>query len=59
MKARVVKSTGNWYLIQPQTGDLLKARIRGKFRLDNIQHTNPVAVGDHVEYETDKDGLAL
>lgn len=59
MTARVVKSTGSWYLIQNESGKTLKARIRGKFRLDKIQHTNPVAVGDIIEYETDKDGLAV
>lgn len=59
MTAIVVKSTGSWYLIQTGSGEILKARIRGKFRLDKIQHTNPVAVGDRVKFETDKDGLAV
>lgn len=59
MKGRVIKSTGSWYLLQNEEGEIFKARIRGKFRLDNIQHTNPVAVGDFVDFEVDKDGLAL
>lgn len=59
MKARVVKSTGSWYLIRPESGEIIRARIRGKFRLDRIQHTNPVAVGDLVEFEIGKDGEAV
>lgn len=59
MKASVVKSTGSWYLIQVESGRILKARIRGKFRLNKIQHTNPIAVGDIVEFEIDEDDLAV
>lgn len=59
MKGRVIKSTGSWYLLRNEEGEIFKARIRGKFRLDNIQHTNPVAVGDFVDFEVDKDGLAI
>lgn len=58
-KARVIKSTGSWYLLRNEEGEILKSRIRGRFRLDNIQHTNPVAVGDFVDFELDKDGLAV
>ncbi len=59
MKGRVIKSTGSWYQLRNEEGEIFKARIRGKFRLDNIQHTNPVAVGDFVDFEVDKDGLAV
>ena len=59
MKGRVIKSTGSWYLLRNEAGEIFKARIRGKFRLENIRHTNPVSVGDFVEFEVDKDGLAV
>ncbi|MFA5620513.1 MAG: ribosome small subunit-dependent GTPase A [Weeksellaceae bacterium] len=59
MKARVVKSTGSWYFLKEKTGQIHKARLRGKFRIDGIQHTNPVAVGDWVEFEIDNEGLAV
>lgn len=59
MNGRVIKSTGSWYILQTESGEIVKARIRGKFRLDNIRHTNPVAVGDFVDFETDKDGLGI
>lgn len=59
MKARVIKSTGSWYVLLDGSGQYIKARIRGKFRLNKIQHTNPISVGDWVDYELDKDGLAV
>lgn len=59
MKARVIKSTGSWYILRDDLGNSFKARIRGKFRLDKIQHTNPVAVGDFVDFTLDKDGFAV
>lgn len=59
MTGLVVKSTGSWYYIREDSGKVLHARIRGKFRLNNIRHTNPLAVGDIVDYETDKDGFAV
>lgn len=59
MKARVKKSTGSWYLLQAEDKTLYQARIRGKFRLDNIKHTNPIAVGDFVNFELDKENMAV
>lgn len=50
-KAKVVKSTGSWYTIENTDGEIHQARIVGKFRLDDIPLTNPVAVGDEVLYE--------
>jgi len=47
-KGKVVKSTGSWYLIQTDTLKQYRARIIGKFRLNNVPLTNPVAVGDDV-----------
>ncbi len=59
MTGRVIKSTGSWYLLRTENGENYKARIRGKFRLDNIQHTNPLAVGDFVDFEVDSDGFGV
>ncbi len=59
MTGRVIKSTGSWYLLRDDSGKNYKARIRGKFRLDNIQHTNPLAVGDFVDFEVDSDDLGV
>ncbi|MRJ09676.1 ribosome small subunit-dependent GTPase A [Ornithobacterium rhinotracheale] len=59
MKGRIIKSTGSWYSIATETGETFEARIRGKFRLKGIKHTNPIAVGDEVEFSLDKDNIAF
>lgn len=59
MKGIVTKSTGSWYHLRTEDGTTYQARIRGKFRIANIKHTNPIAVGDEVEFEIDKDGIAV
>nr|MBP9186325.1 ribosome small subunit-dependent GTPase A [Bacteroidia bacterium] len=51
MKGLVIKSTGSWYQVRTETNEIIPCRIKGKFRLDGIKHTNPIAVGDYVEYE--------
>jgi ribosome biogenesis GTPase len=51
MEGVVVKSTGSWYSIRLGLGEFIQCRIKGKFRLEGIKHTNPVAVGDVVEVE--------
>jgi ribosome biogenesis GTPase / thiamine phosphate phosphatase len=51
-KGIVVKTTGSWHLVR--TGDkLVRCRLKGNFRIREIKNTNPVAVGDQVELETD------
>jgi ribosome biogenesis GTPase len=45
---RVIKSTGSWYLVRVGAEDI-QARLRGKFKQDNLKLTNPIAVGDYVE----------
>lgn len=47
-KGRVIKSTGKWYEIRFENGERISCRIRGKMRLDGLRSTNPVAVGDEV-----------
>lgn len=56
MKGIVIKSTGSWYTIRDDKGSIHTARIKGKFRLQRIQHTNPIAVGDWVDFEKAKNG---
>ncbi|WP_276479946.1 ribosome small subunit-dependent GTPase A [Paraflavitalea pollutisoli] len=48
MKALVYKSTGSWYVVKTETGEVLNARIKGIFKIDGITSTNPIAVGDEV-----------
>lgn len=53
MRGVVVKSTGSWYQVKTQEGNFIQCRIKGKFRLEGIKHTNPIAVGDFIEYEVE------
>lgn len=59
MTGLVTKSTGSWYVLKSQEGIEYQARIRGKFRIQGIKHTNPVAVGDWVIFSLDKDNIAV
>jgi ribosome biogenesis GTPase len=52
-KGLVVKSTGSWYNVKREDGSVVKCAARGKFRMKGIRSTNPIAVGDIVEYTYD------
>lgn len=54
MKAFIYKSTGSWYRLKNDSGEVFNARIKGKFKIDNITSTNPLAVGDIVEAEKEE-----
>jgi len=52
MKGLVYKSTGSWYIVKAENGEIYNARIKGALKLDDeITSTNPIAVGDWVEFE--------
>jgi ribosome biogenesis GTPase / thiamine phosphate phosphatase len=53
MKGTVVKSTGSWYEVKSESGETIKCRLKGIFRLDEDKEkdSNPVAVGDKVVIE--------
>lgn len=51
MIGTVYKSTGSWYTVKTDLGASYQCRIKGKFRLKGIKSTNPIAVGDHVDFE--------
>jgi len=51
MQGLVIKSTGSWYQVHAEDGQDYDCRIKGKFRIKGIQTTNPIAVGDQVEFE--------
>lgn len=55
MQALVYKSTGSWYQVKNQEGKGYNARIKGKFKIDGITSTNPIAVGDIVEIEMEEE----
>ena len=51
MTGLVYKSTGSWYTVKADSGDFYECRIKGKFRIKGIKSTNPVAVGDIVDFD--------
>ena len=59
-QATVVKHTGSHYLLSrlPEW-DLFPAVLRGKIRLKGSTATNPVAVGDIVNYEAEGDAAVI
>ncbi len=59
MKGLITKSTGSWYqVLEYETGRFFEARIRGKFKLIKTRLTNPLAVGDLVEFSLEIDDVA-
>lgn len=51
MTGLVYKSTGSWYTVKTELGATYQCRIKGKFRLKGIKSTNPISVGDRVDFE--------
>ena len=58
-KGTVIKSTGSWYIVRLENEQVVECRIRGKFRMEGIRTTNPVAVGDWVKVEKNQDGHVI
>lgn len=56
MKMLVYKSTGSWYLVKNEEGRAYNARLKGVFKIDGMQSTNPIAVGDWVDVEMENEG---
>jgi len=51
MTGIVYKSTGSWYTVKTEDGSSFECRIKGKFRIQGIKSTNPVSVGDVVDFK--------
>lgn len=50
----IIRTTGSWYDVKTETG-IVKATIRGKFRLNPGDETNPVVIGDRVVMQINAD----
>ncbi len=62
MKGLVMRTTGSWYRVLPEGGttdEAVDCRLRGNYRLRGNKQTNPVAVGDWVEYAMQDDGTGV
>lgn len=65
MKGLVIKTTGSWYKVLVPLSDsnnaesLYDCRLRGNYRIRGNKQTNPVAVGDWVEFKLEEDGTGV
>ena len=57
MIGSIIKSTGSWYLIRNDKGEIFNSKLRGKFKISNHNLSNPIATGDEVEFDEDKNNL--
>lgn len=55
----VIKSTGSWYTVRTESGGTVDCKVKGNFRLKGIRSTNPVAVGDRVQFILNQEGTAF
>ncbi len=49
----VIRSTGSWYDVRNEDGHIYRARLKGKFKIKGLKVTNPIAVGDRVQFEVE------
>jgi ribosome biogenesis GTPase / thiamine phosphate phosphatase len=59
MQATVYRSTGSWYVLKNENGEIINARLKGKLKIEGITSTNPVAVGDIVEVDDNAEDNSL
>lgn len=50
MHGLVIRNTGSWYTVQADDKTTWECKVKGNFRLKGIRSTNPVAIGDRVEF---------
>ncbi|SHF80040.1 ribosome biogenesis GTPase [Mariniphaga anaerophila] len=51
----VIKTTGSWFTVEDENGDIFECKVKGNFRIKGIKSTNPVAVGDRVIFTVQTD----
>lgn len=59
MQGLVIRNTGSFYQVKTSDGEIVNCRIKGKFRIQGIKSTNPVAVGDYVTFSVTPEGEGL
>jgi len=59
LKGLVIKNTGSWYTVRTDDGQDVESKVKGNFRLRGIRSTNPIAVGDRVDIEINKEGTVF
>ena len=59
MHGLVIKNTGSWYHVKTDDNQVIHCKLRGNFRLKDIQSTNPIVVGDYVRIDINPEGTAF
>lgn len=49
-EGKIIRTTGSHYTICTNDNEIFECRIKGSFRMKNIKSTNPIAVGDIVDF---------
>lgn len=55
-EGKVIKSTGKTCIVRTSEGELIHCSVKGKFRMEGLRSTNPVAVGDNVSFLLSEEG---
>ena len=55
MLGTIIRNTGSSYLVRTPEGEEVLCRVKGNLRLHRLRTTNPVAVGDRVEFSQSHD----
>lgn len=59
MKGLVIRTTGSWYRVLADSSTQVDCRLRGSYRLRGSKQTNPIAVGDYVDFDMQDDGTGV
>ena len=52
---KVIRSTGSWYTVLSDSAKAFQCKLKGRFRTKGIRTTNPIAVGDVVDFQLESD----
>ncbi|HNZ42307.1 MAG TPA: ribosome small subunit-dependent GTPase A [Bacteroidales bacterium] len=50
LKGIVIKSTGSWHTVRSSEAKEYLCKLKGQYRIRGLKATNPLTVGDHVEF---------
>ena len=59
MHGLVTRTTGSWYKVLVDNATYYDCRLRGNFRIRGSKQTNPIAVGDYVDFVLEEDGTGM
>lgn len=48
---KVFRSTGSWYVVETADGASVLCKLKGRFKIEGLRTTNPLAVGDVVDFK--------